>query len=111
MRDTLRGEAPAARQLLRAVGADMLVMWDRGLHSDPMIRDTQQRAAHFLGRVGEAIVLTPEQGLPDGSFLASIDPTPKARRHQQGGIRVRVIEYTFATTATVDAVAAPPGAA
>jgi len=95
LRPYFRGEAPAARQLLRSVGAGMLVMWDRGLHSYAMIRATRVRGAEFLGRVGKALVLNPEQVLADGSFLARIYPSPKARRHQQDGILVRVIEYTL----------------
>jgi hypothetical protein len=95
LRPCFRGEAPAARQLLRAVGPGMLVMWDRRLHSFEMIRDPRGRDAHFLGRVGKAVVLTPEEALPDGSFLASVYPSPKARRHRTEGIRVRVIEYTL----------------
>lgn len=95
LRPSFRGEAPAARQLLRSVGAGMLVMWDRGLHSSAMIRDTRARGATFLGRVGKALVLTPEQVLSDGTFLARVYPSPQARRHQQDGILVRVIEYTI----------------
>jgi hypothetical protein len=33
--------------------------------------------------------------LPDGSFLAAVYPSPKARRHRTDGIPVRVIEYTL----------------
>jgi hypothetical protein len=95
LRPYFRGEAPAARQLLRSVGAGMLVMWDRGLHSYAMIRDTRARGADFLGRVGKALVLAPDQPLADGTFLAHIYPSPKARRHQQDGLLVRVIEYTI----------------
>jgi len=95
LRPCFRGEAPAARQLLRAVRAGMLLMWDRGLHSHAMLRDTLARQADFLGRVGKAAVLTPEELLPDGSFLACVYPSPKARRHRRGGIPVRVIEYAI----------------
>jgi transposase IS4-like protein/DDE family transposase len=95
LRPCFRGEAPAARQLLRSVCPGMLLMWDRGLHSYEMIHETQAREAHFLGRVGKAVVLTPEEALPDGSYWASVYPSPKARRHHTGGIRVRVIEYAL----------------
>jgi hypothetical protein len=95
LRPYFRGEAPAARQLLRSVGTGMLVMWDRGLHSYAMIRDTQARGADFLGRVSKALVLPAEQILADGTFLTHLYPSPKARRHQQDGILVRVIEYTI----------------
>jgi hypothetical protein len=89
------GEAPAARRLLRSVGAGMLVMWDRGLHSYEMVRDTLDREAHFLGRVGKAIVLVPEELLPDGSFLAYVYPSPAHRRRRAGGLLVRVVEYAI----------------
>jgi hypothetical protein len=89
------GEAPAARRLLRSVGARMLVMWDRGLHSFGMVQDTRARRAEFLGRVGKAVVLAPEELLHDGSFLAYVYPSPPHRRRRAGGILVRVIEYAI----------------
>jgi hypothetical protein len=95
LRPIFRGEAPAARQLLRSVGAGMLVLWDRGLHSHAMVQQTLARRAHLLGRVGKAVVLTPEELLRDGSFLAFVYPGPKARRHRRDGILVRVIEYAI----------------
>jgi hypothetical protein len=95
LRPFFRGEAPAARQLLRSVRAGMLLLWDRGLHSHAMVRDTLARDADFLGRVGKAVVLTPEELLRDGSFLAFVYPAPTARRHRQGGVLVRVIEYAI----------------
>jgi len=95
LRPFSRGEAPAARQLLRSVGPGMLVMWDRGMHGYEMLRDALGRGAHVLGRVGKAIVLAPEEVLADGSYLARVFPSPTARRHQADGIRVRVVEYTI----------------
>lgn len=95
LRPFFRGEAPAARQVLRSVGPGMLVMWDRGLRSYEMLRAARAREAHVLGRVGKALVLAPEQALADGSFLAQVYPPPKDRRHRRAGLRVRVIEYTL----------------
>jgi hypothetical protein len=89
------GEAPAARRLLRSVGPGMLAMWDRGLHSYEMLRDTRARRAELLGRVGKAIVLAPEELLPDGSFLAYVSPSPTHRRKRQDGVLARVIEYAI----------------
>jgi hypothetical protein len=89
------GEAPAARRLLRSVGAGMLVMWDRGLHSYEMLQGARARRAEFLGRVGKAIVLAPDELLRDGSFLAYVYPSPKHRRRRAGGILVRVVEYAI----------------
>jgi Transposase DDE domain/Insertion element 4 transposase N-terminal len=95
LRPFFRGEAPAARQLLRAVGPGMLVMWDCGLHSSEMLRETRARGADCLGRVGKAIILTPEQVLADGSYLATVYPSPTARRQRRDGMPVRVIGYTI----------------
>jgi hypothetical protein len=95
LRPFSRGEAPAARRLLRSVGAGMLVMWDRGLHGYEMVSDARAREAHILGRVAKAIVLAPEEALADGSYLACIYPSPTARRRREGGILVRVVEYTL----------------
>ncbi len=95
LRPFTRGEAPAARRLLRSVGAGMLVMWDRGLHGYEMVRDALAREAHFLGRVGKAVVLAPEETLADGTYLAYVYPSPAARRRREGGIRVRVVEYAI----------------
>ena len=89
------GEAPAALRLLRSVGPGMLLLWDRGFHSYEMVRATRGREAHFLGRTKGNVVLQPTEVLADGSFLASIYPTPKARRRGEHGIAVRVIEYAL----------------
>jgi hypothetical protein len=93
------GEAPAARHLLRAVGAGMLVLWDRGFHGYDLIRRTRARGAHFLGRTKTNVVLPPQDLLPDGSYLSTVYPSPTARRRRQGGIAVRVVEYALDTPA------------
>ena len=88
-------EVPLARRLLRSVGAGMLVLWDRGLHSHAQVRATLDRGAHVLGRVNAAISLPPEELLADGSCLTTLFPSDRARRRGAGGIPVRVIEYTI----------------
>ena len=93
------GEAPAALRLLRSVGPGLLLLWDRGFHSYAMVRATLAREAHFLGRTKGNVVLKPTEVLADGSFLACIYPTPKARRRGQGGIELRVVEYALDTPA------------
>jgi hypothetical protein len=93
------GEAPAALRLLRSVGPGMLLLWDRGFHSYAMIRATRARRADFLGRTKSNVVLRPIEVLADGSFLARVYPTPTARRRDEDGIVVRVIEYALDTAA------------
>jgi hypothetical protein len=95
LRPCCRGEAPAARQLVRSLGPGMLLLGDRGLHSYDMVRDTLARGAHFLGRVNKRLILEPVKTLPDGTWLACIYPSPKARAHREDGILVRVIAYTL----------------
>ncbi len=90
-----RGEDPGALRLLRSVGPGMLLMWDMGLHSYPMVKGTLAREAHFLGRVPANVILEPVKRLADGSYLAYLYPTPRARRLRKSGILVRVIEYTL----------------
>ncbi len=93
------GEVPTAPRLLRAVGPGMLLLWDRGFHSDEMVRATLERRAHFPGRTERNVVLRPTEILADGSFLAQIYPSPEARRRTERGMEVRVIEYAPDTPA------------
>jgi hypothetical protein len=93
------GEVPTALRLLRSVGPGMLLLWDRGFHSYEMVRTTLGQRAHFLGRTKKNIVLRPTEILTDGSFLARIYPSPEARRRNEQGIELRVVEYALDTPA------------
>jgi hypothetical protein len=93
------GEVPTALRLLRAVGPGMLLLWDRGCHSYEMVRVTLAQQAQFLGRTKKHIVLRPTDILADGSFLAQISPAPMARRRDEDGSELRVIEYALDTPA------------
>jgi hypothetical protein len=95
LRPCNRSEVPAALRLLRAVGPGLLLLWDRGFHSYAMVRGTLAREAQFLGRTKRNVVLKPTEVLADGSFLAAIYPTPRARRRGEDGIVLRVIEYVL----------------
>jgi hypothetical protein len=88
-------ERAAAKRLLRSVGKGMRVTWDRGFFGYELLRAALATGAHILGRVPANIILTSVRGLADGSFLAYVHPSPKARRQRRDGIWVRVIEYTF----------------
>lgn len=93
------GEVPTALRLLRSIGPGMLLLWDRGFHSYEMVQTTLKQHAHFLGRTKRNIVLRPTEILSDGSFLARIYPSPTARRRDEQGIDLRVIEYALDTPA------------
>jgi hypothetical protein len=93
------GEVPTALRLLRSVGPGMLLLWDRGFHSYEMVRVTRAQQAHLLGRTKKNIVLRPTEILADGSFLARIYPSPEARRRDEQGIDLRVVEYALDTPA------------
>ncbi len=88
-------ERAAAQRLLRSVRKGMLVTWDRGFFGYELLRAALATGAHILGRVPANVILTPVRYRADGSFLAYLYPSPKARRHRRDGILVRVIEYTF----------------
>jgi hypothetical protein len=95
LRPWTAGEPPAARHLLRGVTDDMLVLWDRGLHSWDMLHATQQRGAAFLGRVRASVRLPIETVLSDGTYLSTVYPSYRHRQQRRDGISVRVIEYTI----------------
>ena len=80
---------------LRSVGPEMLVMWDRGFHSFDMCARCSKQNAAFLGRVPSHVRFTPISRLPDGSYLAYIQPSEYKRRKKGERLLVRIIEYTI----------------
>jgi hypothetical protein len=89
------GERRKALKLLRSVEPDMLLMWDRGLHSFKMVKATQERGSHFLGRVPKNVKFEVVQTFEDGSFLSWIAPDRKSKNKGAERIPIRVIEYTI----------------
>jgi Insertion element 4 transposase N-terminal/Transposase DDE domain len=88
-------ERDGARAVLRAVTADMLVLWDRGLHEYDLLAAVRQRGAHTLGRLPASVKPEWVASLPDGSTLAYLRPSDRTRRAQGERLLVRVIEYTL----------------
>ena len=85
------GEQTLARDLLAALGPDMLVLCDRNFLSHTLARDVLATGAHILWRASASFTLTPIRVLSDGTYLAVLHP----RRKSDGPpITVRVIEYT-----------------
>lgn len=89
------GEQTLARDLLPAFGPEMMVLADRNFLSHTLARDVLATGAHLLWRASASFRLTPTEVLPDGSYLATLNP---ARRRDGPPITVRVIEYTVHTT-------------
>jgi len=90
-----RSEVTMAPALLRFLQEDMLLLWDRGFLSYPLVQQVRQRGAHLLARIKNNLVFRPVRRLRDGSYLAKLYPSPRHRDRDEGGLLVRIIEYTL----------------
>lgn len=95
MKPFRRGEIPMAAYLLRFLEKGMLLLWDRNFLSYKLVSQVIGRRAQLLARIKKSLVFQPIRQLSDGSYLAKLYPSPKARRLDIDGIVVRIIEYTF----------------
>ena len=88
-------ERHAVQRLLRSLTAEMLVLWDRGLHSFALIVQTRARNAQLLGRLPSNV--KPERlcTLVDGTQLVRLRPSDKTRRRAGEQVLVRLIRYTL----------------
>jgi len=73
----------------------MLLMWDRGWHSYPMVSATLSKGCDYLGRIPSNVKFLNETHLEDGSYLSFINPPGKFRKKGFKRIQLRVIEYTI----------------
>lgn len=89
------GEITMAPTLLRHLEKNMLLLWDRGFLSYANVAQVMERGAHLLARVKKHMVFRPIRRYADGSFLAKLYRASWYRDRDQGGILVRIIEYTF----------------
>lgn len=94
------GERVRAKKLLRSVTTGMLLMWDRGLHSYPMVNATLANGCNYLGRIPKNVKFSVEKVLEDGSYLSWIAPDGKSKKKGCGSIQVRVVEYTIDEAST-----------
>jgi hypothetical protein len=88
-----RSEVTMAPALLRHLGADMLLLWDRNFLSYDLVQQVRQRGAHLLARIKNNLVFRPLRRLRDGSYLAKLYRSPRHRDRDEGGMLVRIIEY------------------
>ncbi len=88
-------EQKLVKQLWNHLPADALLLEDRGFFSYAHWKTLDARGTKLLIRLKGNLILRPIRGLPDGSFLAKIYPSPNDRDQDRDGIVVRVIEYTL----------------
>jgi hypothetical protein len=90
-----RGEIPMARYLVSFLEKNMLLLWDRNFLSYDLVGRVRMENAHLLARIKKNLIFTPIRRLKDGSYLAKLYPSARHRDRDEGGIEVRIIEYTF----------------
>jgi Insertion element 4 transposase N-terminal/Transposase DDE domain len=87
------GETTLAREALAALQAGMLCLADRRFFGHALWPMAAATGADLLWRVKRNLRLPRAAVLADGSYLTTIHPGEKDRRHKAGGVRVRVVEY------------------
>jgi hypothetical protein len=86
-------EAELTEELLPLLKPGMLCLADRNFFSYERWQTARQTGADLLWRVKKNLKLPCLRRLADGSYLSKIYPSDKARRHDEQGVEVRVIEY------------------
>lgn len=89
------GEATLAEGVVPRLTSGMLCLGDRSFFSFALWNQARATGADLLWRVKKNLRLPCEERLSDGSYVSTIYGTPKDRRHQRNGVKVRVIEYTL----------------
>src|SRR5436190_4229128 len=87
------GETTLAHGAVPALGPGMLCLADRQFFGHALWREAAATGADLLWRVKRNLRLPREVRLADGSYLSTIYPGEKDRRHRTAGTRVRVVEY------------------
>ena len=88
-----RGESTLAHGVVAELGPEMLCLADRNFFSYALWKRSQEGGSHLLWRVKKNLRLPCLERLADGSYRSKIYPSDKARRRDQEGLAVRVIEY------------------
>jgi hypothetical protein len=87
------GETTLAHEAVPALGPGMLCLADRQFFGHALWQAATAGGADLLWRVKRNVRLPREAVLADGSYLSTIYPSEKDRRHRIRGVRVRVVEY------------------
>src|ERR1019366_9257506 len=85
------GEITLAHQVLPSLKKGMLCLADRNFFGFDLWKEARATGADLLWRVKKNLRLPCEKRLSDGSYLSTIFPSDKDRRHGSNGIKVRVI--------------------
>ena len=86
-------ELELAKSLIGSLKPEMLCLADRNYFSYERWKEAAATGAQLLWRVKSNLILPCEKRLEDGSYISSIYPSAKDRRHRRNRIPVRVIEY------------------
>jgi hypothetical protein len=87
------GETTLAHDvLMTALRPGMLCLADRQFFGHALWRTATATGADLLWRVKHNVRLPREARLADGSYLTTIHPREKGRRHRANGVQVRVVE-------------------
>jgi Insertion element 4 transposase N-terminal/Transposase DDE domain len=87
------GETMLARQALLALRPGMLCLADRQFFGHALWQAAAATGADLLWRVRRNLRLPREVQLADGSYLTTIYPGEKDRRHKAAGVQVRAVDY------------------
>ena len=86
-------EVRLAPELLQQLRPGMLCLADRAFVGFELWRTASASGADLLWRARANQILPCRKRLADGSYLSCLYASPKHRRHDQGGLVVRVIDY------------------
>ena len=98
------GGTTLAHEALPALGPGMLCLADRQFFGHALWQEAAATGADLLWRVKRNLRLPREAVLADGSFLTTVYPSQKDRRHRTGGVRVRVVEYRLEGVADAEPI-------
>jgi hypothetical protein len=87
------GETSLAHAVLAALRPGMLCLADRQFFGHALWLTAAGTGADLLWRVKRNLRPPREAVLADGSYLTTVYPSDRDRRHRTGGVRVRVVEY------------------
>ena len=87
------GETTLAHRVVPALRSGMLCLADRQFFGWALWAATRATGADLLWRIKRNARLRGEVRLPDGSYLSTVYPSERDRRHHTNGTRVRVIDY------------------